>query len=434
VEHAEFTSLKVAFATYDAMDDVGGVSSWLRRLVPYLQKDGIDLEIHLLAFGGRPGVNFAWFEKHGVTVRWRPWRYHTRKAVRDCLQLVEEGQPDVYVPSCILPAYYAAGYLRGQGLPTVGVIHSDDPFYWGIVDEFVNGLSAFRLSALVTVSTFLEGAVQTSIKQRHTLLRKIGYGVPIAESAAKPPNGVFRLIYSGRLVEQQKRISEVTEALCAVVKANPDVEAWMVGEGDARSSVETIIQASGVGPERVKVLGRVDVAKMYGVLQQCHAFVLLSDYEGLPVAMLEAMAAGVVPICLDIRSGVREAILPGVNGLIVQDRSADFHRAVMSLQRDLGLWARLSANARTTATERFSEERCGSEWSDLLRSIHSVDRSAPLKAPFVFKLPRRNPKFGGFDSRPTPFGASARRVHASLGNAVRKMQSVCRRKSLETSG
>ena len=48
----------------------------------------------------------------------------------------------------VLFSLFAAGYVRNQGVYTVGVLHSDDP-HRGLVDEFVNGLSAFHLSAIV---------------------------------------------------------------------------------------------------------------------------------------------------------------------------------------------------------------------------------------------------------------------------------------------
>ena len=315
--------MKVVFVTYDSDNDVGGVSSWLQRLLPWLQATGVEVEVHVLAFGGRPGINCARFAKERIPFRWRPWEEDTRRAVRSCLKLIEDSQPDIYVPNCIVPAYYAAGYVRSQGVYTVGVLHSDDPFHWGLVDEFVNGLSAFRLSAVVTVSKFIQEAVEKSTKKHKLISRQIAYGVPIPDEVVKPPNGVFRLVYTGRLEEKQKCISEVTRALCSVVNQNSGVEAWIVGEGSARANVERILETSEVDRQRIRLLGRVDVSRIYSVLRDCHALVLLSDYEGLPVSMLEAMAVGVVPICLDVRSGIRDAIQPGFNGFIVKDRKDD---------------------------------------------------------------------------------------------------------------
>jgi glycosyltransferase involved in cell wall biosynthesis len=313
--------------------------------------------------------------------------------------LIEESRPDVYVPNCILPAYYAAASARGVGVHTVGVLHSDDPFYWGVVDEFLNGSPGRRVSAMVAVSQFLYNAVEDSAKARNVHLRRIGCGVPVPGDIATEPQDVFRLVYTGRLVEEQKCISKVTHALCSALAKDPKLEAWIVGEGGARAELHRIIDGSGIDPQRIRLLGRVDVSGIYSILRQCHAFVLLSDYEGLPVSMLEAMAAGVVPICLDMRSGIREVISPGRNGMIVKDRGDDFRAAVDALSTDTALWSRLSAGARATIEQRFSEEACATSWIELLRSLGTRESSGPIRPPAMIRLPRRNPRFGRFDTR-----------------------------------
>src|SRR5262249_47768385 len=125
---ARGNDMKVSFATYDAPQDVGGVSTWLQRVLPLLQMAGIQVDVHLMAFGGKPGTNCAFLEKNGIKVRWIPWQWHVPYAVRSFLTFLEASQPDVYVPNCLLPAYFAAGYARRSGIPTAGILHSDDPF------------------------------------------------------------------------------------------------------------------------------------------------------------------------------------------------------------------------------------------------------------------------------------------------------------------
>ena len=389
--------MKVTFATYDAPRDVGGVSTWMQRILPLLQKAGVEVDVHVMAFDGKPGANCAFFKEHGIPVRWIPWQMHLPYAVRSFLKFLEESQPDVYVPNCIVPAYFAAGYARRSGIPTVGVLHSDDSFHWGLVDEFIKGRPEFRVSAVVPVSSFLESEVSSTAASLGVTVCRIGYGVPIPAKLAEPPTSVFRLVYVGRLVEEQKRVSDVATALCAVAQRIPNLEAWIVGEGSARNAVEDIIRKKGNG--RVRLLGRVDNANIYDVLGQCHGLVLLSDYEGLPVSMLEAMAAGVVPICLDVRSGIREALEHGVNGLIVKDRADDFFSAVKSLS-DSAKWQKLSLAARETVRQRYSVEECARQWVSLLRRLNSARAArASFKAPKVLRLPPRNPKFGDQDMR-----------------------------------
>jgi glycosyltransferase involved in cell wall biosynthesis len=383
---------------YDAPSDVGGVSTWMQRILPLLRRAGIEVEVHVMAFGGKPGVNCAFFSEHGILYHWISWQAHLPSAVRFYLRFLKRSRPDLYVPNCIVPAYFAASYARRCGIPTVGVLHSDDPFYWGLVEEFIEGRPEFRVSAVVPVSRYLESEVSSIAAAAGVTVCRIGYGVPIAPNRAKPPVSVFRLVYVGRLVEEQKRVSHVAAALCSAARAIPNLEAWIVGEGSARPAVEDIIRNKGDG--RVQLVGRVNNARIYDVLTQCHALVLLSDYEGLPIAMLEAMAAGVVPICLDMRSGIREALEHGVNGLIVKDREVDFLSAVKALKDNPVWWQKLSQAARETVAERYSSEECARQWVGLLRRLNSAG-PAPvrIRASRTLRLPPRNSKFGHYDIR-----------------------------------
>jgi glycosyltransferase involved in cell wall biosynthesis len=383
--------MKVCFATYDHSRDIGGTSTWLQRLLPLLQTAGIDLEVHVIAIDGKPAADCAFFREQGIRVRWTPPQMHLPSAVRSFLRFLEQAQPDIYVPYTVVPAYFAAGYAKRAGIPTVGVLLSDQARYWGIVDEFINGDPDFRISAVVPCSTFLESQVSSTAAMLGVMVRRIACGVPIPARTAEPPGSVFRLVYIGRLVEEAKRISDVTTALCTLTQNIPNLDGWIVGEGEARPAVEAIIREKGVGA-RVRLLGLVD--SVYDVLAQCHGLVLLSDYEGLPTSVLEAMATGVVPICLDTRSGIREAIEHGVNGLIVRDRAADFFAAVKGLQADPAKWRQLSLAARETARRRFSAEECARQWVDLLERLNRREAArADFQAPRVLRLPPFDPRF-----------------------------------------
>jgi hypothetical protein len=89
------------------------------------------------------------FEFNGAVTS---WLHFTERHVQWILDRVVEDPPDVFVPNLMVPAFYAGRWVRQAGIPTVGVLHSDDCFHRGIVSEFVCGSNAYRLSALVCVS------------------------------------------------------------------------------------------------------------------------------------------------------------------------------------------------------------------------------------------------------------------------------------------
>jgi glycosyltransferase involved in cell wall biosynthesis len=402
----------VQFVSYDSPNDVGGVSSWLRRIVPTLREQGIDARVDLFCFGNKPGANAEWYRSQNVPLRWSPWQYDSRRAVRQCLQWLREDLPQVYVPNCIVPAYFAAAEAKRCGARTIGVLHSDDPFYWGIVDEFVHGSEAWRLDELVTVSRFLRDAVRSNGHVSMPVY-EIPYGVTIPQWRATWPKEKLRIIYTGRLVEEQKRISDLAQAFCRAIRENNNLEAWIVGAGPAEADVRNIIRAEGMS-ERVILKGRVDPGQIHEVLGECQIFALLSDYEGIPISLMEAMAVGLVPICLETRSGVDEVISHMKNGILVRDREKSFSDAVSCLIKNPELWSKLSAAARRTILERYSEERGVAHWKEILISDGSIIPSA-RGLRMSLALPPRNPKFGHYDQRPNTVQRAWKRLRRAAG-------------------
>ena len=197
-------------------------------------------------------------------------------------------------------------------------------------------------------------------------------------------------------MEEQKKVSEVTKAFCEAARRHPTLEAVIAGEGPARASVERIIAQHPHG-NRVRLAGRLNHQEIYDLLLSSQAFVLLSDYEGLPVSLLEAMACGVVPVCLKIRSGIDELIRTGYNGLVVDDRGESFQAAVSRLMAEPALWKQCSVKARATVEKEFSMATCHEKWFSLLTGLQ---QSAPaINFPLVMakKLPRPNPKFAWYE-------------------------------------
>jgi glycosyltransferase involved in cell wall biosynthesis len=215
----------------------------------------------------------------------------------------------------------------------------------------------------------------------------------------------FRFVYVGRLVEEQKRASDMVRAMIAVLERNSDAEFCLCGDGPARPAVQNLIKGSGVS-ERIKLFGNVAAEEVQALLQHSQALVLLSDYEGIPIALLEAMGAGVVPLCLNIRSGIRDVIRHEQNGFLVEDRGASFVAAAQRLMRDPGFWSRCSEAARATVQEDFSVEANAHIWVELIEELYAgrPERRIPLEIPAEFDLPpvRSNPKGMAREDRRKP--------------------------------
>jgi colanic acid/amylovoran biosynthesis glycosyltransferase len=169
--------MKVTFFTWDYANVSRGHNTWLCRFLPTLRQRGIDARV--LCFQLSPRDEFPTarsLRRAGfscTTVSEQEIKY-TKQRVRWIFDRLSEDPPDVFVINAVYPAaYYAARWLREAGIPTVGMCHGMLSFYEGLLDQFVLTRTAYQVSALVCVSTWL----QHDVLQRRpdgVLVRNIG--------------------------------------------------------------------------------------------------------------------------------------------------------------------------------------------------------------------------------------------------------------------
>ncbi|EAZ92058.1 glycosyltransferase family 4 protein [Crocosphaera chwakensis] len=408
--------MKVSFCAYDFPDRVGGPYAWLPRLLPLLRDRGIEPKVLFFIPGNKKKCQAVQLVKEqGFQHSVKKFPRYIDQRIRWILEELKEDTPDVFIPNLVVPAFYASRWVKKAGIPTVGVMHSDDPFYYGVLDQFVFGSSDYQLSGFVAVSRFIEQTIHNKGKTQ-SLIRCIPYGAPIPPNKTKKPSDKLRIIYVGRLVEEQKQISLLTKAFCRAVKEVPNTEAIIYGSGSSSDAVEKIIAEESQGLP-IKLGGKIDSNKVQQHLLQSHVIVLLSDYEGLPIALMEAMACGVVPVCLRIRSGIPELIDNGVSGLLVDDRGDSFVNAIRRLQQETELWEKLSQGARAKIEADYSDTVGADKWANFLRELsQSASIKQSIKIPPFFFLPPVHPPLAVEDKRRPSF---SKRLQYKLSNLVK---------------
>jgi glycosyltransferase involved in cell wall biosynthesis len=142
---------------------------------------------------------------------------------------------------------------------------------------------------------------------------------------------------------QQKAYPNLFAAARTVLPRCPSAFFVAVGQGPLREQIEAE-HAALDRRDRFALLGRRD--DVPAVLAAGDVFVLASDYEGLPVALMEAAAIG-LPVVATAVGGVPEVITDGVEGLLVPPRDpAALADAIERVVADGALRARLAATAR----------------------------------------------------------------------------------------
>lgn len=128
------------------------------------------------------------------------------------------------------------------------------------------------------------------------------------------PNGPVRIVSIGRFAEQKGQ-ALLLEAMARVRSRCPGIHLSLVGDGPLRGQLETEICRREL-QDIVSITGWVDESRVTAELVNSHALVMPSFAEGLPMVVMEAMAAA-RPIIATYIAGIPELVLPGQTGWLV---------------------------------------------------------------------------------------------------------------------
>jgi glycosyltransferase involved in cell wall biosynthesis len=198
--------------------------------------------------------------------------------------------------------------------------------------------------------------------------------VSIANSVRLPVPGPARrepalVVFAGRCSES-KGIFDLLQAALALRREIPKLRVECAGDGDL-DEVERAIASLGLA-DRVRVHGWIGPPRRDELLARAGIFVLPSHAEGLPMGVLEAMAAG-CPVIASAVGGIPDVIEDGVNGLLIPAGDTQALAAAMRRLIDHPAFARkLGAAARATIAARFTTDRT-------LERLEQVYKSLGLK-------------------------------------------------------
>lgn len=276
-------------------------------------------------------------------------------------RLLRDKQPDILHTHLYHPNLY--GRLAALGLPLKGVVASVHNSYNRVKlhRSVWNYLLSFRTQRVLVSSPQVWQDVRRWDRVPAGKLLIIPYGVrlqglepPCGTPEAKKALGLSGFVVGtlGRL-EEQKGHRHLLAAIPELSRHIPDLTVVLVGEGREENSLRTQARELGVA-HLVRFLGtRRDLALVFRAMD---LFVLPSLWEGLPLALLLAMGAG-LPVVGTMVSGISEVIREGVNGRLVPPGDcAALAQAVVELYREPGWRRRLGEAAKDTVAREYSQE------------------------------------------------------------------------------
>lgn len=231
-------------------------------------------------------------------------------------KVIRREQPDVVISFLAYPNIISIIASRAARIPVI-ISERGDP--WAAKSWFTN----FR----DCVYNFADGYVFQTAAARNYFNKRIQSKAAVIpnpvtlenDSHKPPPNRENIVAHVGRFDIRQKRQDILLQAFACVAHRHPQTKLVFFGDGDDREKIVEMTRSCGL-ENRVVFAGVV--RNIYEAIGNARLFVLSSDYEGLPNALIEAMSVGLPCIATDCSpGGVAELIRDHHNGLLVRPGS-----------------------------------------------------------------------------------------------------------------
>ena len=212
-------------------------------------------------------------------------------------------------------------------------------------------------------------------------------GVQVEAIAAQPPADVHRELWlpagapvvgniAALVAHKGQRF--LVEAATAIVRARPDTQILIFGEGELRPALQRQIKSLGLD-HHVKLVGfRPDILSLLCGLD---VFVMSSLTEGLGTSILDAMAAS-RPVVATTAGGIPETVVDGVTGLLVPPgHAAPLAEAVIALLGDPARRQAMGAAGLARVREHFTVDRMVDATLAVYESVADRRRAAGMLSP-----------------------------------------------------
>jgi len=379
------------------LGDLGGAQSYVAALL-----EGLGDDFELFAAAHRHGVVSAAAERAGVPyteLRWmrRDAGWRDALALVELVLLMRRIKPEIVHASSSKAGFIARVAAALARVPVrLFTVHG-----WSFRPHTgprrITWLSLERLARPLTTkmifpaeSTRVEGIAARACTPEQAAL--IPYAVAPQPERARTGQQPPRIISVARLTPQ-KDVRSLVRALALLPSGS--FHAQLVGDGEDRPAIEAEIEEAGLG-DSVELLGdRRDVPDL---LAAADIFSLASWWEALPIAILEAMAAGLPVVASDV-DGVREMVVDGETGILVPPGEPERLAAALArLTEDAAARDMMGRAGRRHVMAHFGPERFLRAHRDLYdRELERARGNSALVASPLDRPPLRRRAFNALE-------------------------------------
>ena len=347
----------------------GGTERVVTNLANYLSKNGYSVVVTTQWEGKKEFVLEEQVKRIHVGADKKAGRI--RKAcdrVINLRQAIKDEKPDVVISFLKKSNYRALLATMGTSIPNIIAVRNDPMAdHVSISDKVLIPLLYSRAEGAVFQTEqqkeFFSEAIQ---KRAEVILNPVNSKYLLAEAPEKKEKVV---VHSGRLV-QFKNHAMLVRAFVKVHEKHPEYKLFLYGrdtKDGTREKVEALISENNA-TEYIKLMGSSN--ELEKLIPQAEIYVLSSDYEGMPNALIEAMVMGMPVVSTDCPCGG-----PGVlikheeNGLLVPVRDEKVMASSICRLIENPDFARMLGKNASKLAERVNEDAIAGQWKEYIERI-----------------------------------------------------------------
>lgn len=296
-------------------------------------------------------------------------RYDNKKVKENLKNIIQEFLPEIiitYDPRSLM----CLEYLIKPNVPVIAMLHipAENLFNISISQTLLESFK--NVSCIqVLVKRDLQKVEEFCPRVRTVYIPNVVYTIEKNEFVVKRK---LKIVNVGRIDGNVKRQLNLIKAFNKIYKDFPSD--WCIeiiggtkteSQKDYKKKIIEYIKEHNL-EGRVNLLG--EIKNVSEKLQEADIFAFPSAFEGMPLALTEAMAAGLPAIGYKSCPSVNELIVDGVNGFLCEDGIDDFAEKLKILMQDAVLRKKMGQNARESM-KQFAPEKIWDEWEDLINKV-----------------------------------------------------------------
>jgi colanic acid/amylovoran biosynthesis glycosyltransferase len=328
------------------------------------------------------------FERHRVNI----FAQNERRTIYEDRMSAILSELAAFKPTVVLanvgPASFETLRYVPEGVVRAGIFHADsEPVYVSLKNY------APHFDLAIAVSSTIKRRIEAIAEFKGIPVHRILLGVPTPSTGRLKDVNLdkpLRIIYLGRLEHEQKRVRLFPEILDQLKQSGIPFQWAIVGDGTEMNFLKMSMHTE--RPEQsVTILGARPYHEVPILLVAHDIYLLTSEYEGLPLSLLEAMAEGVVPVVSRLGSGIPEVVDENTGRLVDPKHPGGYAEAIIGLHQNRLEMARLSRNASERVRVEFSASAMVDRWLDVLPKGNTSNITWPMRPHVKIPLVKQNP-------------------------------------------